>query len=100
MSTTPPRPQSPLRDLAETERLLHQYETIGLCGRFTNFFVRNIALIVLLIVSLIALSAWFPETAALLMPQKSCQIHHDEILGKMWLECPGVLRRAFGPRRY
>ncbi len=101
-TTPPPRPQSPLSHddiLRERERLI-QYETVGLCGRFTHFFLRNITLIVLLVVSLIALFSYFPALVDPSLLTSGCKMHHDEFLGKLWLECPAALRRAFGPRRY
>ena len=99
MATTPPRPQSPLHEdlVRERERLL-AYDTVGICGRFTQFFVRNIPLLVLLVVTLIGLFSYFPPLVASLT--ESCKMHHDELRGKLWLECPEALRRAFGPRRY
>ena len=101
-NTTPQRPQSPLslEDQIAMERvkLLETYKHIGPCGRFTQFFVRNLALFLLLAVGLVGLLALFhPQLLAL--TQERCWVHHDEHFGKMWVECQEPLRRAFGPRR-
>lgn len=99
MSTSPVRPQSPVVEThmdLERQRLLH--ENVGICGRFTHVFVKNLPLILLLCVTLIGLCAYFPDPLAGLM-KESCKMHHDEFLGKLWLECPEALRRSFGPRR-
>ena len=105
MSASPNRPQSPLDPVAiaraaeERQALLHdQYAQVGVCGRFTQFFLKNLALLLLLFVSLIALCAWFPAPLGLVMGEH-CKMHHDQILGRLWLECPEALRQAFGPRR-
>jgi len=100
MATSPTRPQSPLgfKD-AETERLLqYQYDHQGVCGKLTGFFLRNLALILLLVVGLLGLLCLFRAPFHAWM-NESCRMHHDEFQGKLWLECPEALRQAFGPRR-
>ena len=99
-NTPPPRPQSPL-SIDETMKLLRDQElrdNIGVCGRFTQFFIRNLALFLLLAVGLVALAALFREQILGIVHEK-CRVHHDEYFGKMWVECQEPLRRAFGPRR-
>ena len=97
MSTTPTRPQSPLGLRDEERELLLQYEHQGVCGRFTQIVIRNIPLFLLLVVGILGLLAYFhPSLDAL--TKESCKMHHDELYGKLWLECPEALRRAFGPR--
>ena len=100
MATTPPqtRPQSPL-NYDELTRLAHAYDNLGPCGRFTQFFVRNLALFLLLAVGLVGLVALFHPTLSALMGEH-CRIHRDEYFGKLWLECPEPLRRVFRPRPY
>lgn len=100
VNPTPQRPQSPLN--AEEMRLLaERYDNahLGPCGRFTNFFVRNLALFLLLAVGFVGLCALFHSQLGALMTE-SCRVHHDEHFGKMWLECTEPLRRVLGPRRY
>lgn len=99
---TPVRPQSPgnsVEELLRERDALLQYERIGLCGRFTSVFTRNLPLIVLLAVTLIASLAYFPALVDTLTGSQ-CQMHHDRFLGKLWLECPEKLARAFGPRQW
>jgi len=102
VNTTPQRPQSPLSvdDQVAMERykLLDGYRKVGICGRFTHYFLDNLALFVLLAVGLVGLLALFhPQILAL--TQEKCRVHHDEYFGKMWVECQEPLKRAFGPRR-
>lgn len=95
MSASPVRPQSPVP--VEHTALFGTYERPGLCGRFTEFFIRNLGLLVILVVGLISLAS-FLDLEALLTPS-TCKMHHDRFLGKLWLECPQVLQQVFGPRR-
>lgn len=102
VSTTPQRPQSPLsiddQIAMERQRLLEGYRKVGLCGRFTQYFLDNLALFVLLAVGLVGLLGLFHQQVLSLM-QESCRVHHDQYFGKMWVECQEPLKRVFGPRR-
>lgn len=100
VNNTPLRPQSPL-NYDEAMKLLKDQEfrdQVGVCGRFTQFFVRNLALFLLLALGLVGLLALFHQQVLGIMHEK-CRVHHDEFFGKMWVECPEPLRRVFGPRR-
>lgn len=59
------------------------------------YFTRNFLLILLLSVSLIASVAFFRSRVL----GEQCIMHHDQFLGKLWLECPEAIRQVFGPRR-
>ena len=100
MATTPPqtRPQSPLNH-DELTRLAHTHDNLGPCGRFTQFFVRNLALFLLLAIGVVGLVAYFHQSLSSLMGE-SCRVHHDEYFGKLWLECPEPLRRLIRPRGF
>lgn len=99
---TPQRPQSPLsvdeQVAMERLRLLDGYRKVGVCGRFTQYFLDNLALFVLLAVGLVGMLALFHPQFLAVMHEK-CRVHHDEVYGKMWLECQEPLKRIFGPRR-
>lgn len=105
---SPTRPQPPpteqqilnaLREERERERAhLLPYDNVGVCGRFTSVFQRNLALILLLVLGIVGLVCFFHPQFLLL--SEKCYMHHDEHLGKLWLECPEAVRKVFGPRRY
>lgn len=65
--------------------------------RLSELFFRNLALFVLLFVSLIAFAAYFPASLDSILGEH-CKIHHTD-LGKMWLECPDALRSFFPNHR-
>jgi hypothetical protein len=64
-----------------------------------QYFTRNALLIVLLCVSLIASVAFFRPLLGAVIGQEHCKMHHDQFLGKLWLECPEAIRQVFGPFR-
>lgn len=95
---TSPKPAGvSVLDLSASTPLLPQDH--GLCGKMTGFFLRNLALFLLLAVGLLALAVIFPAEARNLLGASVCKMHHDP-QGKLWVECPQKIEQVFGPRRY
>lgn len=96
-------PQVPPFSLGETTPLTGSTHTqgydFGLCGKFTSFVLKNLALFGLLLLGLVALAVLFPSQTQHLLGLERCVMHHDPA-GKLWLECPERIPQTFGPRRY
>lgn len=108
---TPTRPQSPpvftnnakLAD--EGDHILYYSDksnTHGYCVRAAAFVVRNIFLISVFLLGLVALVVLFREKAWIVLGLPRCYLYHDQQHGEMWMKCPTSIQQnhPFGPRHY
>lgn len=94
-------PQVPpflLNESAPLVQNTHNGYEFGLCGRFTPFVLRNLALFGIFMLGLVCLALLFPAEVRTVLGLPQCIMHHDPA-GKLWLECPEKIQHTFGPRR-
>lgn len=93
MASSPTRPQSPLAP-SEVQFLLAPpgYKNDA---NWASIMIRYLPILLLCILAMFGLIFVFHSSGYL---NETCRMHHDELYGKLWLECPEAMRKAFGPR--
>lgn len=93
MASSPTRPQSPLTPNEAQFLLGHITEKKE--ANWASIMIRYLPILLLGILGILGLVFVFHSDSFL---NETCRMHHDEFYGKLWLECPEAMRKAFGPR--